>query len=428
MSVVRTKVKRQVIIGNGAAAINAVKAIREKGDYSSIILISATMSRAYSPVLLTYYIAGKIGRESLFIVESDFYSKYGVTPVFGKRAVAVDPVQKAVYLNDGTKIVYDGLLLATGATPEFSTKVDADCCARVLTLRTIEDAERITALSGGAKDVLILGGGLISLQIASAIFRQGINITFVVSSGQLLSQNVHTDCASMIQSNLEFQGISFLFGRRVEAIMRKGSQVSVSTDRGEELMADLVIVGKGVKPNIELVKDSVTVDTGILVDEYLKTNAESVYAAGDVCQARNLISGNQEVIANWPNACVQGRIAGLNLTGHRQRYEGAFVENITNVFGLTIAAIGFSKPTKGEFGELKYIDARQTVYRSIVLDGDRVIGAVLLNKTQDVGLIKSLIKSGSNISRWKEQIASRQLDLGRVISWQTGLPNGVAVS
>jgi NAD(P)H-nitrite reductase large subunit len=407
---------RHVIIGNSAAALSAARAIRKRDSSSPITLISAENCNAYSPVLTTYYIAGKIGRGNMFIADDSFYQGYNISKKLGSRAVKIDSAKQAVYLEDGTAVEYDDLLIATGASAKPMDKVEAGAARYVSTLRTIEDAEKIIRLSEKAGEVVVIGGGLVSLQIANAIFPKRVKVTMVIGSRQLLSRNVDVECAAIIQRRLESQGVSLLFGREVRAIRKKGNKACVVTGSGEELPADMVVVGKGVKPNTELVLSSgVKVKGGILVNESMRTNIENIFAAGDVAEGKDSISGETEVIANWPSACAQGEVAGLNMAGYPAKREGQFKENITTLLGLTVASIGSSKGQNGNFEELKYINPREEIYRKFLLSGNKIIEAVLLGKIQDVGVIRNCIQNGINISPWKDMIARAPLDFADIL-------------
>ena len=402
---------KQVIIGNSAAGLSAVKAIRKRGCSSPVTLISAENCSAYSPVLTTYYIAHKIDRDSLFIADDRFYRDYDVRRKLGRRAVGIDPAKQVVYLEDDTTVEYDNLLIATGASAKSPDNMEADASEYVSTLRTIEDAEKIIRLSKDAKEVVVVGAGLVSLQAANAIFKEGRKVTFVVGSKQILSQNIDAECAAIIQRRLESRGVFFLFGRDVRAIKREGNKAYVVTSLGEELLADLVVVGKGVKPNTELVVNSkVEVNEGILVDESMRTNIRNIFAAGDVAEGKDSISGKTESIANWPNACAQGEIAGLNMAGYPARCKVQFKESVTTVFGLAVASIGLPKTKNGNFEELKYIEPKREIYRKFLLDSNRIIGAVLLGKIQDAGVIRNCIENRIDISPWKDRIARVPLD------------------
>jgi NAD(P)H-nitrite reductase large subunit len=405
-----------VIIGNSAAALSAAKAIREKDTSSVITLVSAENCNAYSPVLTTYYIAGKIERDNLFIANDRFYRDYNVKTELGNRAVAIDLSKQVVYLEDETKVEYDNLLVATGASAKQLDKVGANAVKYVSTLRTIKDAEKIIKLSGEAREVVIIGGGLVSLQIANAMLPKRVKVTMVISSRQLLSQNIDAECAAIIQGRLESRGVFFLFGRDIRTVKRKGNKALVVTSAGEELPADLAFVGKGVKPNTELVINSgIEVREGILVDEFMKTNIENIFAAGDVAERKDSISGKTEVIANWSSACVQGEIAGFNMVGYPAKCKGQFKENITTSLGLAVASIGLSNPQNGNCEELKYVDPQRQVYRRLSLSGNRIIGAVLLGKIQDAGVVRNCIANEIDISPWKDRSVRTPLDFAAML-------------
>ncbi len=333
---------RQVIIGNSAAGLAAIKAMRGVDTSCPITLISAENGNAYSPVLTTYYLSGRISREDLFIVDSDFYKIANVKTVLGSKAVGLDTSKQMVHLENNGDIEYDNLLIATGASAR-DLDVPGARLDNVLSLRTIKDADKILELSRRAKEVIVVGAGLVSLQILSALFQEGVKFTVLASSGQVLSQNVDADYADIVQKEIESRGISLLFGRNVKKVVKRGDKALVISDSGEEWIADMVIVGKGVRPNTQLAIDSgLKVNRGILVDEFMRTNISNIYAAGDVTEGKNLLSGTNEVIPNWNNATKQGRIAGLNMTGREQPFAGGFKENISTIFGMTVAAIGVS--------------------------------------------------------------------------------------
>jgi nitrite reductase (NADH) large subunit len=407
-------VKKQVIIGNSAAGLSAISAIRRIDSSCPITVISAENYMAYSPVLLTYYIAQEIGRDDLFIADDRFYREHDVKTIFGNRAVGIDPAQQTVYLEDDTRLKYDNLLIATGALAKHLSGEGANLPG-ILTLRTIEDAEKLTRFSKRAQEIVILGAGQISLQVANALslLKKGIKLTFVVGSSHLLSQNVDADCAAIIQRRLESQGVLFLFGRNARSFKEKGNKIWIVTDKGEDLATDLVVVGKGVTPNVDLVKGTgVKVNEGIIVDEHMRTNVENIFAAGDVAEAIHLISGKRQIIATWSNACIQGRIAGLNMAGYPERSNGGLNENITSIFGLTVATIGSAKSADGNLEELKYADDKREIYRKFLLADNRIVGAILLNKIGDAGIVRSLIKNRTDITPWKERMAKAQLNFG----------------
>jgi len=409
--------KRQLIIGNSAAGISAIKGIREKDRSCSITLISAERCNAYSPVLTPYYISRKIPKKSLFFVNHKFYRDHRVKKIWGNKAVAVDPSRQAVYLEDNSRVEYDQLLIATGASPILPGPMKSGMHQYVAILRTIDDADKIITLSKKAQEILIVGAGLLGLQTANAILRPGVKLTIVEYAKHILPEKIDADCSALLQRRLENQEISFFFERAIKGFKKKGKKICALTQEGEELKADLIVVGIGVKPNTELAVNGsgIEVKEGILVNDFMKTNIENIFAAGDVTEGKNLISGQRQVIATWPNACAQGRVAGLNMAGYPIRHEGGINENIINLFGMTVASVGLTKHAKGNVEELKYCDLSREIYRKFLLEENRIIGAVLLGKSEDSGLILNVIQNRIDISKWKEGIARASLDAGKML-------------
>lgn len=408
--------KKHTIIGNSAAGLSAVKAIRRMGDSGPIVLISAESCNAYSPVLTTHYIAGEIRRSDLFLVDDNFYSELNVEPMFGRRAVELDSVNCLVYLDNGARVAYDNLLIASGASARSLDNVDPDAAEYVSTLRTIEDADKIKEASEKAKEVVVIGAGLVSLQTIRAVLGGEMKITAVVGSQQVLSQQMDPEGAAIIQEKLEAQGVSIRFGRDVERVIRKGERAHVITTFNEALPADLVVVGKGVRPNTAMVEGTgIKVNNGILVDERMRTNHENVFAAGDVAEGKNVITGRMEVIATWLNACAQGEIAGLNMAGRPSERRGQFRENVMTISGVAVASMGLFRPEDGEFQEVRYVDMKRDVYRKLSLDGPRLVGALLLGRIEDAGVIRHCITNQIDLSHWKDRIAMAPLDFGRIL-------------
>lgn len=407
---------RQVIIGNSAAGLSAIKAIREIDNVCPITLISSENCNAYSPVSLTHYLKGEMSRESLFIVHSDFYKMNNVEMEFGSRAIWADHPQQTVHLENGRKVKYDNLLIATGASPS-KLPVSGDGVDNVFSLRTIEDAEKISKRINTAKEVIIIGAGLIGLQVSDGLFKEGIRFTILEWAEQVLPDIADINSAAIVQKKMESHGISILLGRKVKEIRRKGKKTVVTSDSGEELIADMVVVGIGVTPNIQLINTrEIKVNRGILVDETMRTNVDNIFAAGDVSEGENLVTGRNEVLPNWSNACKQGRMAGLNMAGCEQRYEGGLAENITTIFGLTLATVGLPRVAKGNgVEELLFYNPKEKSYRKILLAGDRVVGAVLIGRTSDAGILENFIRVKKDISPWKGTIARTPLDMRKLL-------------
>ncbi|MFC2045399.1 NAD(P)/FAD-dependent oxidoreductase [Chloroflexota bacterium] len=407
---------KQVIVGNSAAALSALKAIREVEPLCPITLISKESCEAYSPVTLTYYLKGWIPREDLFIVNSDFYEMHHVETLLGNEATVVDPLLRMVRLKNGKNVEYDNLLIATGASPS-GLEISGDGLNSVFFVRTMKDAENILKFAQDVKDIIVIGAGLIGLQVSDALFREKYKFTIIERSKQVLPELIDADCSAILQKEIEAHGITVLLKKRIKIIEKTGKKATVISDSGEELNADMVIIGIGIQSNTSLVNDSnIMVNRGILVDNQMRTNINNIFAAGDVSEGENLITGKKEVIPTWSNACRQGRVAGLNMAGCEYRYEGGFKETITTMFGFTVASIGLTEASEGNgMEELKLSNPSNMSYRKIILADNRVIGAILLGRTTDAGILSNFIGNRKDISLWREEMAQTPMDMRKLL-------------
>jgi nitrite reductase (NADH) large subunit len=405
------KDRRLLVLGNSAAALSAVRAVRAHGGTARITMVSAEACPAYSPVLTTYYLRDKVAEEALYLCTAADYEELGVECRFGVAALALDAEARTVALSDDSEVQYDQLLIATGAAPRrLDGGLDPGAAEEVCYLRTLADARRIRERAVGAGRVVVLGAGLVGLQVATALARPERRVTCVVSSGQLLSQNIDAQAAALLRAHVERSAnIGFVFGAGVTALARSGKGFRVTLSSGEELAADLVVAGKGITPNLGFVDpQQLRVDRGIVVGRTMRTSRPEVYAAGDVAACRNRVTRRRESVTNWIDACEQGRIAGANLAGHEVTTPGSVAENVTTLFGLPVASIGITRPDEtGALRALVHYNEGLGWYRKLFLRDERVVGAVLLGNVADAGVIRSVIAGEATVGASPEELLLR---------------------
>ena len=406
-----------VIIGNSGAAISAVKSIRRVDPQCRITLVSKESHNAYSPVLTSYFISGKVTRAQMALVDEEFYLRFKVQRRYNTRVISLDSSEKKILLEDNTSLSYDKVLIATGAYPN-SLDQPLPAGVRVFTLRTIEDAERIRAEMPNWKKVLFAGAGLVSLQIAEALKGYVKGMIFIVGSEQILSQNLDRESSAMIQRQIEAQGGTFLLHRNILQVEGSEREIRLHLDGGETISGNALIVGKGVRPNIPKLSPEgvIKVNRGIFVDERMQTSAEGVFAAGDVCEAADLISGEYGLIPNWPNACFQGEIAGQNMAGGRGLYAGSLAMNVTSLFGLSFASIGHIKGSPdGGKQVVSYIDTSRPIYKKWVFQDDRMVGAIILGDTDEYTLVSEIVRRQKPMPDEKKALAADPANAARLL-------------
>ena len=407
---------RHVIIGNSAAGLNAAKAIREVDQTSKIVMLTAEDCLAYSPVVLPYLVSGRMKEPQMYITDRAFYDRHQIDLRLGTTAEGIDTGQQQVHLRKGSRLGYDRLLIATGAS---ARKLAMDTNAvreNIFTLRTMADARAIVKASEKASDVLMIGAGLVGLETGHAFEKKGKKVTVIAKSDHLLSQNSDARCARMIQDKIETKGVRFLFGRDVTALSQVNGRICVKTDQQDEFFVDLIVVGKGVDPNLALVKGTdITTDRGIRVNLSMQTSVPGIYAAGDVAQARHLLSGKSKIFGNWPSACIEGKIAGCNMAGEKYNLAGEVAYNVLPVFDCTAAFLERRDAGDGQTQVLTYINKRKSIYRKILIKNNCIIGAVMLGAYQDAGVVLYLLKKRKNIARIKDTLASGRALWGDVM-------------
>jgi nitrite reductase (NADH) large subunit len=410
--------ERLVILGNSAAALAAVRAIGARPGERRITIVSREACNAYSPVLTTYYLRGLLPEQGLFLCDEGYYREREIECVFGRAAVALDTNEQTVLLDDGSTVAYDKLLLATGASPRRLPGLDSEIDAEVCYLRTIEDARRIRELASRAERLVIVGAGLVGTQVANAVARPDLEITCVEMTNQLLVRTVDADCARLLREHIERSAnVRFVFGRRVVGMAGASGGYAVALDAGEQLCGDVVVAGIGVAPNIAFLDPAqIALGEGVLVDERMRTSAENVYAAGDVAQGTNRISGRSEVVPNWINACEQGAVAGANMAGADLSHPGTLPENVTTQFGLPVASIGVINGSKDDgVREVVFADEGRGVYRKLWLKDERVIGAILLRDVADAGVIRAAITDDVDPGLAAERIVARSVSFAHAL-------------
>ena len=306
-----------VIVGAGAAGNSAAEKLRREGYSGALTMIGAEDSLPVDrPNLSKDYLAGSAPEEWISLRSEDFYREQRIELVRA-RVVSIDLEAKTVALSDGKKHGYGALLLATGATPNRPTLPGSEL-PHVHTLRTLADSRAIIAASAHAKHAVLIGAGFIGLEVAASLRKRGIAVTVVAPDSLPLGRVLGEALGHAVQKLHETNGVQFRLGTRPQAVTKN----AVTLEDGSELAADLVVFGIGVHPETELAKAAgLSVDRGILVDEYLRTSAAHVFAAGDSARFPDTRTGDKIRVEHWVVATRQGEVAASNILGKNQPFD-----------------------------------------------------------------------------------------------------------
>ncbi len=372
---------RYVIIGNSAAGIGAVEAIRKIDKKGGITVISSEPYHTYSRPLISYYLCGKTTMEKMRYRGASFYEDNQVQFMPGKTAVKIDPHEKKVHLCDGSCVSYDKLLVATGSSP-FVPQFDGLASVQdAYPFMGLKDAEAIHLALDIPKRVLIIGAGLIGLKCAEGIYGRAAHITVVDLAPRILSSILDEEGARMVRHHLEGRGIEFKLACGVERFEHHTAVFS----SGETMEFDLLILAVGVRPNTALLKDIAAIDKGIIIDHKAQTSMPGIYAAGDCAQALDASSGQSKIMALLPNAYMQGECAGTNMAGGEKIFDSAIPMNAISFFGLHIM-------TAGNDTGSEYLQTGEGRYKRLFFSDNRLNGYILIGDVEKAGIYTSLVR------------------------------------
>ncbi|MBI5145067.1 MAG: NAD(P)/FAD-dependent oxidoreductase [Candidatus Omnitrophica bacterium] len=397
--------KQFVIIGNSAAGISAAEAIRQKDKQSKITVISDEDYPAYCRCLISYYLAAEVKEDKILYRPENFYKENNIELLLNKKVNSVDPKKNRILCEDKTQVAFDALLIATGASPKFP-ETPGIKKRGVFGLRTIKDTKEIEGLLPVTKGACVLGGGLVGLKAAYALRKRNLEVKVIIKSKQVLSQMLDSVAAAIVARRLEENGIELVFGQEVTEIIGNGEIRAVKLESGKALACALIVVGKGVEPNIDLVKGTaIKVNEGIIADNFLTTNIPNIYTAGDVCESFDLTLGSHTINALWPLAVEQGRIAGLNMAGDKVNYAGSIGMNSIEFFGLPVVSLGIYKVREQNgFEELQVLDEQAGVYKKLILKDNVLVGAILAGNIKNSGVFLKMIRDKINVSSIKDKL------------------------
>ncbi|MCM1228088.1 MAG: FAD-dependent oxidoreductase [Clostridium sp.] len=371
-----------VIIGNSAAAVGCIEAIRKNDAEGPITVISDERYHTYSRPLISYLLYGKTDEERMKYRPDSFYKDNNVTAILGKKAVKIDIKNRKVMLDDGQAVSYDKLLNATGSRPFIPPMKGLDTVENKFTFMTLDDAK---ALGGALKKdsrVLIIGAGLIGLKCAEGIFEKIGSLTVIDLADRILPSILDEKGSALVQRSIEKHGVKFMLG--TSAAEFDGNKATLTN--GETLEFDVLVIAVGVRPNTELIKEAGgNVNKGIVTDQYCRTSLAGVYAAGDCTESHDITTGTDRILALLPNAYMQGETAGNHMTGVNKPYDKAIPMNAIGFFGYhTITAGSYD-------GEQTVIEDGEN-YKMLVTKDNLLKGYIMIGDVSRAGIYTKLIR------------------------------------
>ena len=394
---------RHVIIGSGPAGVVAAETLRKADPAAEITLLCGEGEPPYARMAIPYLLKGEIDEAGTWIrKDRDHYGRLRINLVEA-RARTVDTAARAVDVGSGRSLPYDRLLIATGSRPSRETIPGIDLPG-VCTCWTLRDARALLASIRPGTRVVQMGAGFVGCIIMEGLLARGADLTILVRSGYMVRRMMNPTASGLIRRWCESKGVKILTRTQPLGLSANGGALKVDLGEGRTLDADLYLSVVGVDPNLDFLAGSgIEIGKGILVDANLQSSVPGVYAAGDVAESTDCITGRRQLNAIQPNAAEQGRTAALNMAGRPSRFKGSFVFNVLTTLGLASSSFGeWEGAPGGESTEV--LDESRYRYLNLQFEGDRLVGANCVGFADHIGAFRGLIEGRRRLGVWKRRL------------------------
>jgi len=372
---------KAIIIGGGIAAVSAVKAIRQQDREIEIAVYGEEPFYPYKRIRLTKDLAEGLQAEKLLVEKESWYDDNKVRYHRNKKVVRIDPTERKVFLSDNTCDQYTTLLLANGAANNVLPIKGIDK-EGVFTLRSLMDASAILEKASASQKALIIGGGVLGLEIAWSLKKLGKDVTVVETLPRLMPRQLDERASEILLNVVQSHGIDVHTASQVREITGEQGAEGFITDKGLQQSCDMVVHSTGIKPNIDLVKDTgILTNRGVLVNEKMETNISNIYAAGDIAEYNGMVMGL------WNVASLQGEVAGSNMAGLNRVYEVPAAATVMNAFNYSMFSVGEVDSGKADKVIIDEDEAAHKYYK-VLFKGGVVIGAVFMGSIKELPVIK----------------------------------------
>lgn len=379
---------KTVIIGSGPAGIYAADALRKRNKNAAIDIYSKDKDIPYYRPALTKKIAENFKVDSDLIFPAKFYEKNNINLNLGVEISQIDPSLKEVQDADGNKIAYDKLIIATGARC-FVPPLPGANLPEVITLRDFCDFRELKSLvENGAREIVVLGGGLLGLEAAYSLHLLGLKITVLEMAPRVLPRQLDNAGSEMLHRKIIEAGLEMKTGVYVEEITGDTRVRGVVTNKNEHIHCDAVVVSAGVRSNISLaVESGIEVNRGIVVNDKMQTSHADIYAVGDCASHNDIVSGL------WEPAIEQGKVAGAHIAGDNLSYEHPVIGATMNAFDTSIFSVGdLGYDEESEYTQITHRNDIRMTYKNLFFKEDKLVGGLLLGDLKITNPLLSGVK------------------------------------
>ena len=399
--------ERLVLIGNGMAGVRTLEELLKLDpERYEITVFGAEPHPNYNRIMLSPVLAGEKTIDDIILNDRAWYESNGITLHTGDPVVGIDRRRRVVRADSGLEAPYDRLLLATGSLP-FIIPVPGSNLDGVLGFRDIADVEAMLEAARQYRKAVVIGGGLLGLEAANGLMKQGMDVTVVHLLDTLMEKQLDPPAAALLKQSLEERGLKFHMPAQTTEIRGDGRVEAVAFADGSELEADLVVMAVGIRPNIDLAQRAgIYCERGVVVSDTLQTYDPRIYAVGECVQHRGKTYGLVAPLFEQAKVCAN-HLAGLGYA----RYEGSVTSTKLKVTGIDLFSAGRFNEQEGD-ETLVLQDPARGVYKKLVVRDDRIEGAVLYGDTMDGSWYFQLMRDRADISDFRPTILFGQHDVG----------------
>jgi nitrite reductase (NADH) large subunit len=399
--------QKLVLVGNGMAGVRTLEELlKVTPDMYDITVFGAEPYGNYNRIMLSPVLAGEKTVEDIMLNDEQWYRDNDITLHKGTTVTEIDRASKKVIGEDGITADYDRLLLATGSRP-FMIPVPGNDKDGVIAFRDIHDVDTMLQTSKAYHKAVVIGGGLLGLEAANGLMKQGMDVTVVHLLDSLMERQLDKPASALLKASLETRGMKFLMEAATEEIIGNGRVQGVRFKDGSEIEADLVVMGVGIVPNTELAKSAgLHCERGIVVNDVMQTFDPAIYAVGECAQHRGIAYGLVAPLFE------QGKVAANQLANlGYAHYQGSVTSTKLKVTGIDLFSAGEFNEAEGD--EVMVLqDPAAGTYKKLVINDNRIKGAVLYGDTIDGTWYFQLMREGTGIADFRKTILFGQHDLG----------------
>ena len=409
-----------VIIGDGIAGASAAETIREADPDAAVTVITDEGEALYNRILTKEFAKGKLPEAPISIHEPDWYEERDIDLQLNTHVTDIEPVAHEINTHDGETYEYDKLLVATGGTPAQLPVENSDADG-IHHFWTFEDARRIREHAEDAEQGIIVGAGLLGIDLAAVCAAQGIDAKYLMRGNRWWRYALSEDGAEIIHDALRENGVEPVFDSGVDhfEVDDDGHITGAVDPNGEQYDGEWGGVAIGLDFNTEFLAGvGLEIDGGVVVDEHMRTSVEDIYAAGDLTKYYDTILNSQAQNGAWGSAKEQGSVAGANMVADAPEKEFRWVSSYS-ITHFDFPFLSFGHPTRGDDeAERKYSD---TEWRRLAFENGQLIGGVLIGDLSQQSTFKKLIRQERQVADKKELLLEKQVDLEEVKA-QTAAP------